>query len=67
MDLNLLKFRTIALATDLTDASSSALRYAQAVARMYRSTLVLIYVRLSKGCTTPLGGERSRGRRVGED
>jgi nucleotide-binding universal stress UspA family protein len=44
MNLNLLKFRTIALATDLTDASSPALRYAQAMARMYQSTLVLIYV-----------------------
>jgi nucleotide-binding universal stress UspA family protein len=44
MSFNLLNFRTIALATDLTDTSSSALRYAQAMARMYQSTLVLIYV-----------------------
>jgi nucleotide-binding universal stress UspA family protein len=37
-------FATIAVATDLSDASSSALRYAQSIARTYQSTLVLIHV-----------------------
>lgn len=39
-----LHFATIAVATDLSDASSSALRYAQSIARTYQSTLVLIHV-----------------------
>ncbi len=39
-----LKFKTIAVATDLDDTASSALRYAQAIARMYQSTLVLVHV-----------------------
>lgn len=39
-----LKFKTIAAATDLRYTSSSALRYAQAMARMYQSTLVLVHV-----------------------
>ncbi len=44
MNNHLLKFQTIALATDLKSDSSSALRYAQTMARMYQATLVLIYV-----------------------
>ena len=39
-----LQFKTIAVATDLSDASSSTLRYAQALARTYQSTLVLVHV-----------------------
>jgi len=39
-----LQFKTIAVATDLSDASSSTLRYAQAMARTYQSTLVLVHV-----------------------
>ena len=39
-----LQFKTIAVATDLSDTSSSTLRYAQAMARSYQSTLVLVYV-----------------------
>jgi nucleotide-binding universal stress UspA family protein len=39
-----LKFKTIAVATDLTDSASLALRYAQAMARMYQSTLVVVHV-----------------------
>jgi nucleotide-binding universal stress UspA family protein len=38
------KFRTIAVATDLSDPVSPALRYAQTVARMYPSRLVLVHV-----------------------
>jgi nucleotide-binding universal stress UspA family protein len=38
------KFNTIAVATDLSDSSASALRYAQSIARSYQSTLVLIHV-----------------------
>ena len=39
-----LQFKTIAVATDLSDTSSSTLRYAQAMARTYQSTLVLVHV-----------------------
>jgi nucleotide-binding universal stress UspA family protein len=44
MDTNSLNFITIAVATDLSDASSAALRYAQSIARTYQSTLVLVHV-----------------------
>jgi nucleotide-binding universal stress UspA family protein len=44
MDESILKFKTIAVATDLGDPSSAALRYAQTLARMYRSTLVVVHV-----------------------
>jgi len=37
-------FKTIAVATDLSDASSAALRYAQSIARTNESTLVIIHV-----------------------
>ena len=36
--------KTIAVATDLGDPSSVALRYAQTMARMYQSTLVIVHV-----------------------
>lgn len=39
-----LQFATIAVATDLSDSSSAALRYAQSIARTYASTLVVIHV-----------------------
>ena len=38
------QFATIAVATDLSDSSSAALRYAQSIARTYASTLVIIHV-----------------------
>ncbi len=44
MNPSTLKFKTIAVAIDLSDAASPALRYAQALARMYDSTLVLVHV-----------------------
>jgi nucleotide-binding universal stress UspA family protein len=44
MNQHILKFRTIAVATDLSDPASAALRYAQAMARMYQSTLVVVHV-----------------------
>jgi len=44
MNPSILKFKTIAVATDLSDTASSTLRYAQAMARMYQSTLVLVHV-----------------------
>jgi nucleotide-binding universal stress UspA family protein len=44
MNDSILRFRTIAVATDLGDPSSAALRYAQTMARMYRSTLVVVHV-----------------------
>ena len=37
MNHNILKFRTIVVATDLNYPASEALRYAQVMARMYRS------------------------------
>jgi nucleotide-binding universal stress UspA family protein len=39
-----LQFNTVAVATDLSDASSAALRYAQSIARTYQSTLVVVHV-----------------------
>lgn len=39
-----LKFKTIAVATDLGDSSSAALRYGRAMARAYGSTLVVVHV-----------------------
>ncbi len=44
MNHNILKFRTIVAATDLNYPASEALRYAQAMARMYQSTLVVVHV-----------------------
>ena len=44
MSPNTLQFKTIAVAIDLTESASAALRYAQAMARMYDSTLVLVHV-----------------------
>jgi nucleotide-binding universal stress UspA family protein len=38
------KFRTIAVATDLSEPASAALRYAQTMARMYPSRLVVVHV-----------------------
>ncbi|MBB6143817.1 nucleotide-binding universal stress UspA family protein [Silvibacterium bohemicum] len=39
-----LTFRTIAVATDLSEAASFALRYAQEIARRHESTLVIVHV-----------------------
>jgi nucleotide-binding universal stress UspA family protein len=39
-----LKFKTIVVATDLRYAASSALRYAQCIARIHGSTLVVVHV-----------------------
>jgi nucleotide-binding universal stress UspA family protein len=44
MNPSILKFKTIAVATDLSGTASSALRYAQAMARMYQSALVIVHV-----------------------
>jgi nucleotide-binding universal stress UspA family protein len=44
MNPGTLQFKTIAVALDLTEPASPALRYAQAMARMYDATLVLVHV-----------------------
>jgi nucleotide-binding universal stress UspA family protein len=44
MNHNILKFRTIVVATDLNYPASEVLRYAQVMARMYQSTLVVVHV-----------------------
>lgn len=44
MSHHILKFRTIVVATDLNHPASEALRYAQVMARMYQSTLVVVHV-----------------------
>jgi nucleotide-binding universal stress UspA family protein len=44
MNHNVLSFKTIAVATDLSYPASEALRYAQVMARMYPSTLVVVHV-----------------------
>src|ERR1700751_1344851 len=41
---NRLQFNTIVVATDFTDTASSALRYAQAIALMHKSVLVVVHV-----------------------
>src|SRR5271156_6369334 len=43
MQTSKLKFGTIVVATDLSDGGSTALRYAQAIARLYESTLVIVH------------------------
>ena len=44
MQVGPLRFQTIAVATDLSEGSSLAFRYAQTVAHQHRSTLVLVHV-----------------------
>ena len=44
MNHDILKFATIAVATDLSEPASAALRYAQTMARMYPSRLVVAHV-----------------------
>jgi len=41
---NRLQFNTILVAIDLSDAGSSALRYAQAIALLHKSELVVAHV-----------------------
>jgi len=41
---NRLQFNTILVATDLSEAGSAALRYAQAIALMHKSVLVVVHV-----------------------
>jgi nucleotide-binding universal stress UspA family protein len=55
MRADALKFRTIAVATDLSKAASSALRYAQAIARQHESTLVIVHVIDPVGYAFPSG------------
>ena len=55
MQTGALKFNTITVATDLGESSSSALRYAQAVARQQGSTLVVVYVIDPLGYAFPHG------------
>ena len=44
MQTNKLKFGTIVVATDLSGAGSTALRYAQGIARQHLATLVVVHV-----------------------
>ena len=44
MNHEILKFGTLAVATDLSEPASVALRYAQTMARMYPSRLVVVHV-----------------------
>ena len=44
MNHDILKFGTIAVATDLSDPAFAALRYAQTMARMYPSRLVVVHI-----------------------
>ena len=55
MSASSLKFKTIAVATDLGETASSALRYAQAVARQHGSTLIVIHVIDPLGYAFPEG------------
>jgi len=55
MKASSLKFKTITVATDLGDTASSALRYAQGIARIHQSTLVLVHVIDPLGYAFPEG------------
>ncbi len=55
MQTDRLKFGTIVVATDLKDTPSLALRYAQAIARLHRSTLVIVHVIDPVGYAFPAG------------
>jgi len=50
-----LKFKTIVVATNLSDTTSSALKYAQALARLHQSTLVVVHVVDPLGYAFPNG------------
>ena len=54
-----MKFKTIAVATDLSNATSSALRYALAIARLHGSTLVVVHVVDPLGYAFPNGAPSS--------
>jgi nucleotide-binding universal stress UspA family protein len=54
-----LKFKTITVATDLGETASSALRYAQAIARLHHSTLVIVHVVDPLGYAFPEGAPAS--------
>ena len=55
MNTGALKFKTITVATDLGECSSSALRYAQAIARQHGATLVVVHVIDPLGYAFPYG------------
>src|SRR5271165_3613954 len=55
MQTNRLKFGTIVVATDLSSAASTTLRYAQAVARLQGSQLVIVHVIDPVGYAFPEG------------
>lgn len=59
MQTNPLKFGTIIVATDLKDTTSSALRYAQAIARLHGATLVTLRVIDPVGYAFPSGAPES--------
>jgi nucleotide-binding universal stress UspA family protein len=59
MQTNRLKFETIVVATDLKDTASSALLYAQAIARLHESTLVVVHVVDPVGYAFPGGSPES--------
>ena len=55
MQTNRLKFGTIVVATDLSSAASTTLRYAQAIAHLHRSKLVIVHVIDPVGYAFPEG------------
>ena len=55
MQTNNLNFGTIVVATDLSSAASTTLRYAQAIARLHGSTLVIVHVIDPVGYAFPAG------------
>jgi nucleotide-binding universal stress UspA family protein len=56
MQINRLGFQTIVVATDLSNAASTALRYAQSIARLHASKLVIVYVIDPVAYAFPTGG-----------
>ena len=59
MQTSRLKFETIVVATDLQDTASSALRYAEAIAHLHGSMLVVVHVIDPVGYAFPGGAPES--------
>lgn len=58
-NLDRLQFHTIVVATDLRETGSAALRYAQAIAMMHKSVLVVVHVIDPVGYAFPEGAPKS--------
>jgi nucleotide-binding universal stress UspA family protein len=55
MTISQFRFKTILVATDLSDSSSCALRYARKIAQLHGSTLIILYAIDPAGYAFPKG------------